>query len=37
LRNLEVITRDVNGLAFPPGRQFEHMRNRDTLLSCVAS
>jgi cyclopropane-fatty-acyl-phospholipid synthase len=46
LRNLEVITCDVNELTFPPGRQFErvvsvemfeHMRNYDTLLSRVAS
>jgi cyclopropane-fatty-acyl-phospholipid synthase len=46
LRNLEVITCDVNRLAFPEGTQFdrvvsvemfEHMRNYDTLLARVAS
>ena len=46
LRNLKVITCDVNELAFPEGTQFdrvvsvemfEHMRNYDTLLARVAS
>ncbi|MEO8018942.1 MAG: class I SAM-dependent methyltransferase [Pseudomonadota bacterium] len=46
LRNLEVITCDVNALAFPPGtvfdrvvsvEMFEHMRNYETLLARVAS
>ena len=46
LRNLEVITCDVNQLAFPPDTRFdrvvsvemfEHMRNYDTLLARVAS
>ena len=46
LANLEVITCDVNQLAFPAGTQFdrvvsvemfEHMRNYDTLLARVAS
>jgi cyclopropane-fatty-acyl-phospholipid synthase len=46
LGNLEVITRDVNVLAFPEDRKFdrvvsvemfEHMRNYDTLLARVAS
>jgi cyclopropane-fatty-acyl-phospholipid synthase len=46
LRNLEVITCDVNVLAFPEGtafdrvvsvEMFEHMRNYDTLLARVAS
>lgn len=46
LGNLEVITCDVNQLAFPEGTQydrvvsvemFEHMRNYDTLLARVAS
>jgi cyclopropane-fatty-acyl-phospholipid synthase len=46
LRNLEVITCDVNQLAFAEGTQFdrvvsvemfEHMRNYDTLLARVAS
>jgi len=46
LRNLEVITCDVNTLAFPEGtafdrvvsvEMFEHMRNYDTLLARVAS
>jgi cyclopropane-fatty-acyl-phospholipid synthase len=46
LPNLEVITCDVNRLAFPEGTQFdrvvsvemfEHMRNYDTLLARVAS
>jgi cyclopropane-fatty-acyl-phospholipid synthase len=43
--NLEVLTCDVNVLAFPPGTQFdrvvsvemfEHMRNYETLLSRIA-
>jgi cyclopropane-fatty-acyl-phospholipid synthase len=46
LRNLEVITCDVNGLEFPDDTRFdrivsvemfEHMRNYDTLLARVAS
>ena len=46
LRNLEVITCDVNELAFPPGTRFdrvvsvemfEHMRNYEALLARVAS
>lgn len=46
LRNLTVITCDVNQLAFPEGTQFdrvvsvemfEHMRNYDTLLARLAS
>ncbi len=46
LRNLEVVTCDVNVLSFPQGTQFdrvvsvemfEHMRNYDTLLERVAS
>ena len=46
LSNLEVITCDVNQLAFPEGTRFdrvvsvemfEHMRNYDTLLARVAS
>jgi cyclopropane-fatty-acyl-phospholipid synthase len=46
LRNLEVITRDVNELDFPPDTRFdrvvsvemfEHMRNYDALLARVAS
>ncbi len=46
LRNLTVITCDVNQLAFPEGAQFdrvvsvemfEHMRNYDTLLARLAS
>jgi cyclopropane-fatty-acyl-phospholipid synthase len=46
LRNLEVITCDVNRLAFPEGtafdrvvsvEMFEHMRNYDALLARVAS
>ena len=46
LANLEVITCDVNQLAFPAGTRFdrvvsvemfEHMRNYDTLLARVAS
>jgi cyclopropane-fatty-acyl-phospholipid synthase len=46
LGNLEVITCDVNVLAFPDGRKFdrvvsvemfEHMRNYETLLARVAS
>jgi cyclopropane-fatty-acyl-phospholipid synthase len=46
LGNLEVITCDVNVLAFPEGRKFdrvvsvemfEHMRNYETLLARVAS
>jgi len=46
LRNLEVITCDVNHLAFPEGTRFdrvvsvemfEHMRNYDALLARVAS
>jgi cyclopropane-fatty-acyl-phospholipid synthase len=46
LRNLEVITCDVNGLEFPGDTRFdrivsvemfEHMRNYDTLLARVAS
>ena len=46
LRNLEVVTCDVNVLAFPDSRKFdrvvsvemfEHMRNYETLLARVAS
>jgi cyclopropane-fatty-acyl-phospholipid synthase len=46
LRNLEVITCDINELAFPDGalfqrvvsvEMFEHMRNYETLLARVAS
>ena len=46
LANLEVITRDINELAFPPGTRFdrvvsvemfEHMRNYETLLARIAS